>query len=55
MTCSSCSKPMFVILVDRAFCEACYRELQERQRRIVEDFPRKKALPEMVIDPKELL
>lgn len=41
MTCSSCSEPMYIILSDRAFCEKCYRELQERQRRVMEDFPKK--------------
>jgi hypothetical protein len=41
VNCSSCNNPMFVILTDRAFCEKCYQELLQRQRRLAEDFPRK--------------
>lgn len=35
---STCPKPMFVILADRAFCEECYRELIKRQNRLINSF-----------------
>src|ERR1035441_1898265 len=41
MTCSSCRSPMFIVLMDRAFCENCYYKLQNQQRQLVENFPRK--------------
>ncbi len=40
--CSSCGAAPFIVLLDRAFCERCYLELRGMQRRVVEDFPRKR-------------
>jgi hypothetical protein len=36
---------MFIILIDRAFCENCYGDLQKKWRKLIDEHPKKAAEP----------